>query len=441
MSRKLTEDEVISLLRGIDEMPPPREEKCRTLYRLGRESFGGHVVELGGGVGHGAIALSHGMRAGGYSDLVYVVDRYDPSRPGWSGLRYGSKEEAAFWDNLKYAGVHAELWKDDVLNAAKNWGDPTGRGVSVIHWDIGIPDRMAGDFFAWERHLVRGGMYAVHDTYDRRLGANALIPQVFDTMRYRRPLEMGGGELVFVKRPTFVFCAGMSRSGGTVQYQMAAELVERAKRGRGVGFGINALDMTFNDWELVVMKTEEPKDYLIEMAEAGKADVIGTFRDPRDVAASLMEWRSAKYTWENGFPVSAMWSDILQETERAVRWQEAWASIPNAHMAQYEYMDWGLEAMRIVLHLGLGDMSARHADEVADKYNVDANRERMAELDEDWISPHTLLTKAHIGKNGGAVGRWVSDLTRPQVRQVEDVAGEWMDEHGYHRADEVVEVR
>lgn len=171
-------------------MPMPRREKCKALHGLAQEATGGCIVELGAATGCGAIALALGA-----SVPVYAVDDYQ-ERQGWANEWYRPDNVILFQQNVKSAGVMVRLMLGDVRDVARNWKEP----VALAHWDLGRFSEMVDDFWLWEPHVISGGVIAVHDTMDRRLGSAELEGQAATSGLFLPAVHLGGGVWRFEKR-------------------------------------------------------------------------------------------------------------------------------------------------------------------------------------------------------------------------------------------------
>jgi hypothetical protein len=217
-----------------------------------------------------------------------------------------------------------------------------------------------------------------------------------------------------------LFCCGMSRSGGTLQYQIVSETVARLELGRGIGFGIGLGVGKYDEEQgWLVCKKEPPESWALEMCDMA----IGTHRDPRDVVYSFMRWRG-----EQG--KGGDFASALDETLLATRWFSRWEPHCN-YIARYDAFD-SVEQARVTAKLLGHTLSKTDAQDIAHKFSIGKNRERMARIaaQGDWMNPSLMLTRAHIGSEGGQ-SVWRERLTQEQIAEVEDLLGAWMEEHGY----------
>jgi hypothetical protein len=269
---------------------------------------------------------------------------------------------------------------------------------------------------------------------DRKLGTVPIEEHAIRTKRFRAPREVGGGLWAFEKRPNIVCCAGMSRSGSTLQYLITKTIAEIAGVGRGIGHGQN-LEVLGSSPELLVFKSEEPKQWILDMVREEKVDVVGIFRDPRDAAASLAEWYAKRDEVKPELKVS--WHQTIGTV---IDHQKLWESLPGVYMARYEThmpKGWVDMTLEIASHLGIR-LDTKEAITIAERWSMKEQRKRIVEIEvEDlWFAMEWLLTRGHIGREQGKIGRWRQDLSTGQAQHVEALAGkEWMAEHGYRILD------
>jgi len=231
----------------------------------------------------------------------------------------------------------------------------------------------------------------------------------------------------------WVFCAGMFRSGSTLQYQIASHLVEHHGRGSRVTWhdadDFGAVRATFpDDDRLRVFKAHRLSPAIRAELEHRGGHVITVHRDIRDVVASALR--------KNGWSLRHVLKHRLLE-----RWTgrfEAWAALPGALVSRYDRLAGRIddEAVRIGRHLGL-DVPPALAAQVAAEYDVARQRERTAAVraGHGGATPapkydgHSLLHHNHIA--GGTVGGYRTLLRPAEIRAVERACGPWMQRWGY----------
>lgn len=217
-----------------------------------------------------------------------------------------------------------------------------------------------------------------------------------------------------------LFCAGMSRSGGTRQYQIAAEVVKHLQLGRGAGFGQGLPDGKFDKEDgWLVCKREMPEYWMPGMCELA----IGIHRDPRDVVCSFMRWRGEQGRYDD-------FDSALEETITAVNWFAQWETIYN-YIARYEGFNAAEEAQKIASLLG-HRLPDKEAQKIAGMYTAEENIKRQEHIKSQgqWMNPSIMLTAAHVGSGHGR-SVWRETLTDLQVKRVQIELGFWMETHGY----------
>lgn len=233
----------------------------------------------------------------------------------------------------------------------------------------------------------------------------------------------------------YIVCCGMSRSGGTAQYQMVNELVERHRGGKAGGFGIHYLpEHRPNQW--ITVKVERAAQQWIRAVRDGRGIALGIYRDPRDVAASLMEFRKNQAALGYAKHRDGSFGDVLEDICDAMEWWKAWEKLVTYAIA-YETAskNWPAAVVSMAMALGI-KIDGAEAIDIATNWCVQRNEERCAGMDVWMGGKRTMLTRGHIGKNRGMIGRWQHELLDEQVRLVEQIAGrEWMVSHGYRLLD------
>lgn len=229
-----------------------------------------------------------------------------------------------------------------------------------------------------------------------------------------------------------VISCGMMRSGSTLQYQVAVELLQREGRGEGIG---EVRNTTCQDLEAQthgrthVVKVH--KRQLLAGVSAAIADGYATglyvSRDIRDVAVSLMHMRQISFEqlmFRNG------------EVEQALRDYEAWTALPGMLISQYEVMmaDLAHEVQRIAHHLNI-EITPEMATDIAAKYDLKQQQKRIQawksdpNYDASQHDPNTLLHHNHI--RSGEAEQWRTVLTPIQIAYLEYMAGDWLRSQSY----------
>lgn len=234
---------------------------------------------------------------------------------------------------------------------------------------------------------------------------------------------------------TWVFCAGMIRSGSTLQFQLASSIIEATSLGRRMKYAAESefesvLKATPESDELKIFKAHVCTPPMANLCRSGSAVVLYCYRDIRDVAVSAM--RKFSMTFES--LVEARWLD------QAISDFSAWTSMPRVLISKYEEMigSIGDEAFRISGFLGAGignvDLKA-----ISDDFSIPAQLERIKALRQRYPSmiaasdivfdDKELLHHNHIHK--GEIGAWRSELPSVQQRFLTDRYRSWLLSTGY----------
>jgi hypothetical protein len=236
----------------------------------------------------------------------------------------------------------------------------------------------------------------------------------------------------------WVFCCGMYRSASTLQFQIATRLVEETQTGKRVGW-IDALrfaevrEAHQHVDGLKVIKVHRFAEPMGEEFRNGNAIGIYSFRDIRDVYASMMQQQQADF--------ATIWNwndrDFINACLDSYR---SWTSLPNTLISRYEAIieNIGAEVKRIADHLGIA-MSDADCDEIAAGLTIKRQQERINQFREallqrsldpndhrklvDYHDEANLLHVNHI--SSAKSGRWQDDLSLQQIGLIEDKVKSW----------------
>lgn len=230
-----------------------------------------------------------------------------------------------------------------------------------------------------------------------------------------------------------VICCGMMRSGSTLQYQLTVAILEKTNQGIGLGEIRNSdcqqLLQSHSPDQMQALKVHQFRHLKgVETAIAeGKAKGIYSYRDIRDVTASLMKMRKAsfeKLMFQTG------------EIQECLRDFHLWTNLDNLLISRYEIMVNNLteEVVRIANHLNI-NLSQEEAEMIADQYNLERQKSRISnwknnqEKDSKFYDPKSLLHANHI--DSGASNKWKTALTPLQVAYLETKAKDWLISQDY----------
>ena len=225
----------------------------------------------------------------------------------------------------------------------------------------------------------------------------------------------------------------MIRSGSTLQYQIASDLVERYKLGSRLEYFREAM---FPEMYSVYQRQVGHKVFKAHLCTAeiqelfGRGEAIGlySYRDIRDVAVSAMR------KFEMSF------KELMQKKwlEFAIESGELWRQQPRVFISKYEEMvvDLHVEVLKTAKLLGIS-VSSLQAVEIAKEYEVERQRIRMKTTQrgidvKDSFDPHSLLHHNHIFE--AEIGGWKKYLTDAEIELLENKFGTWLRNNGYDLA-------
>lgn len=235
---------------------------------------------------------------------------------------------------------------------------------------------------------------------------------------------------------TWILCAGMIRSGSTLQYQMASSIVEHACLGCRLKYVPESefetvLNRHREDTGLKVVKVHVCTLTLAKLAQKSDAKIIYCYRDIRDVAVSAMR----KFDMSFDALIDAGWLD------QAITDYYAWTNMPNVLVSRYDQMTCNLkqEMSRISVFLGLtinDDTLSKLAKEFeipVQKQRIDALKQRHGQrIDESEIvfDEIELLHHNHIHK--GEIDGWRHMLSPLQQSFLTERYSQWLHSLGYN---------
>ncbi|MFT3829748.1 MAG: FkbM family methyltransferase [Opitutaceae bacterium] len=227
-----------------------------------------------------------------------------------------------------------------------------------------------------------------------------------------------------------LFCGGMIRSGSTLQFQIAAHLLESHALGERCAYlEPEALDKRLRDEEpttlIRVIKTHVPTPTVLGLLKEHRALALYSYRDIRDVALSAM--RAFKIPWPEFR--DNRWLETAIEAERL------WTEAEGVLVQRYEDLVADLPAAidQIAQHLGIG-LQARETTELAKRFGLEAQRERLLAWEhsappEATYHPRELLRRGHLAPD--APGRWKDNLPVAVARELTARFHAWLEQHSY----------
>ena len=234
---------------------------------------------------------------------------------------------------------------------------------------------------------------------------------------------------------TWLFCAGMIRSGSTLQFQLTAAIVEQAGIGRRLPY------VPESDFDHIIQENNVPSEFRVlkvhihtpafakECNENG-ARVVYSYRDIRDVAVSAMR----KFDMSFGQLMEAKW------LEQAIADYYSWTKCPLTCVGRYEDFvgDISREAENINRFLGI-PLPLHDINRLAEKFSVAQQRVQIQKIREQNDSPILareivfdpveLLHHNHIYQ--GKVGGWREILSDSEKAILTKNFSAWLEENGY----------
>lgn len=225
----------------------------------------------------------------------------------------------------------------------------------------------------------------------------------------------------------WVICGGMQRSGSTLQFQIAARLVEDRGLGRRIEWR-NARDFSqlrdkyasFSG--IKVFKTHTLTEEIRKEFYSGNAVGLYIYRDLRDVFVSSMTKEGSDFstTWKSGL------------LDKCVAGFNAWTGLPDVLISRYEDVMASLddEVSMIAGKIGVS-LSPVEIARIAEDYSIEKQKKRMRRVrkEKKVFDEKELLHDNHI--NSGKEGQWRKRLNTLQILRIEWKIGRWLRDHGY----------
>lgn len=234
---------------------------------------------------------------------------------------------------------------------------------------------------------------------------------------------------------TWLFCAGMIRSGSTLQYQLASAIVERAAMGIRIPYAaesdfVHVREQYSLTQGMKVFKVHIYTPALADECRVRGAKVVYSYRDIRDVAVSAM--RKFGMAFED--LVEAKWLD------QAIADYWHWTKCPSVCVSRYEDFvgDVAGEAEKINRFLGM-PLTFLDVGRLAEEFGIERQRTRMSKISELGggsimpkeivFDPVELIHYNHIYQ--GEVGGWRKYLLSNEQYLLTERFSVWLEENGY----------
>jgi len=235
----------------------------------------------------------------------------------------------------------------------------------------------------------------------------------------------------------WIFCCGMMRSGSTLQYQITAQLLEKANLGKRIEWAepemfpeLQAKHADYKGWK--VFKAHICTDEIKSEFEKNNAKGVYVFRDIRDAFVSMM--KKGGMTAEKLMQSSVFLDSCLDEYAK-------WTVLPGVLVSRYEDMieDLPGEVERLAAHLDI-PCDRSMCEQIASEYTINKQIKRiddfknkipkeLAKSADNVFDPVNLLHTNHI--YSGQVGKWKNVLTSGEISAIEIMTRDWLIANGY----------
>ena len=230
----------------------------------------------------------------------------------------------------------------------------------------------------------------------------------------------------------WIFCGGMLRSGSTLQYNIAAEIVERSSIGRREVWvddhGAYFANATTRG--ATVFKSHVLSRSLDHLLRTSQSLALISFRDVRDATAS----------WQSKTRTQLSVAEGVRFSEKAIKLFEPWEQLSSkcAFSSKYEDVvaDIPAEVKRMAEWLGVVlDQSEIKA--IGDFVSIPSMAQTLKNSGPDTLTQsgaHTWNTKTLVHTdhlNGGDIGRYKKELSRELTEELTHLHSDWLLSHGY----------
>jgi hypothetical protein len=232
----------------------------------------------------------------------------------------------------------------------------------------------------------------------------------------------------------WVFCCGMQRSGSTLQYNIAKDMVEALNIGEGLGY-IEAQEFApfsrkyLDAGKYYIIKSHAFIPEYQTLCKSNQALALYTYRDMRDVILSLMRINSTPF-------YKVLLGGAVQEM---IQNDALWSSTNGTLRSKYEEFvnDLEGEAIRVARHLNI-TINKNLVDQIIQNNSMDAQKTKIGGFnwensEEDSRTaaymPGTLLHSNHI--QSGKIAEWKTAFSSGQIILIELLTYQWLAKNGY----------
>lgn len=224
-----------------------------------------------------------------------------------------------------------------------------------------------------------------------------------------------------------VVICGQHRSGSTLAWQITGELLSATRsvsmpmRTPANQLRLHALRPQHVRMVKVHYSPTVPKRHFPQRG----AHYVYTFRDPRDVAASLI--RKGRYGPEHEKRGA---EGVASMIRRELRGDAFWRTRESLWIGKYEEITQDVPGLvRSLAGFLQIPIDEEIVTRIGDHVSVERQRIRVADVRTSGVDPLLRITSNHI--TDGQEGAWRATLTPEEVAAIEDLAGDWMRAHGY----------
>jgi len=238
---------------------------------------------------------------------------------------------------------------------------------------------------------------------------------------------------------SYVFCAGMHRSGSSVQFQITSDLLESRKIGERKPNSHGEPAAKENWWWACKMHEGVRGSSLMQKHPTAVA--VYCYRDVRNVVVSYLRLMSTESNGTFFVKDSPNFEKLMEENfiQRVLNNYKLWTGFGDrCWVSQYENFTPNLadEVRGIARHLKL-TLAEGEADEVAARYSVSEQKKRMEQIrglhanDKSVAKKLHEATRLHPNHIRSEVTDFRTELTAYQISEIESVAGDWLAARGY----------
>lgn len=227
----------------------------------------------------------------------------------------------------------------------------------------------------------------------------------------------------------YLICCGMPRSASTLQYQLFDKVVQLSGIGVHVGWSWDRVSPRKSSagHPLYVVKVHEPNPDLEKQLDPDHLLYAYTYRDIRDAAVSMIQWKGDHFNTVEWVRKWIEWSIMCFRHFTSKR-----------HVFVSRYEDWTRdipnEIRRVEEFLGV-NISQDKKDELARHLSLKGQTEYIRkELLEKKrnVCSEMLLNIFQI--KDAKIGKWRTFLSHEQIRVFDELASDWLIEQGYKPA-------